>query len=136
MPDKKLTILAASLVVLILGHDLDHVVRGDYRAGTYAELVPIAIVTIAKYGILGIGLFLLAKGRVGPGFWAIVAGIGAVLAWLAHFSPFSEQTPQVIYRAYETPAAGGFAVAGLALLMLVLVVTTLYAQYLWARASK
>ncbi len=136
MPERTLTVLVASIIVLVAGHDIDHVIRGDYRAGTFVELLPIVAVTVVKYAILGLGLLFYVRGKVGPGFWAILAGISVLLAWLAHFSPFSEQTPQFIFHAYATPAAGTFAVAWLAALMLVLVATTLYALVLWARASK
>lgn len=73
------------------------------------------------------------KNKVGPLFWAIVAGAGAAIDWLAHFSPFSEQTPQYIYRAYDTPAPGALAVAWLVALMLALIVAAIYAEYLWAK---
>lgn len=136
MPDKTLSILAALILVLVVGHDVDHLVRGDYRFETFADGVPVVAVTLVKYAALGFGLFLYVKGRLGPGFWAIAAGIGVVLAWLAHFSPFSEQTPQFIYRAYESPVAGTLAVAWLAALGLALLATTLYALVLWARASE
>ncbi len=136
MPDKTLSILVVAIIVLFVAHDIDHLVRGDFRSGSLAEAAPIVLVIVAKYAILAFGFYFYVKGRVGPGFWAILAGAGAVLAWLAHFSPFTEQTPQFIYRAYETPVAGTLAVGLLAALMLVLVATTFYAHYLWARASK
>ncbi len=135
MPDKKLTVLVGVIIALSLGHDIDHVVRGDFR-WSLSGSAPILAVLVIKYAILGFGLYFYLKNKVGPLFWAIVAGISVVLAWLAHFSPFSEQTPQTIYRAYATPAAGTAAVSVLALLMLALVATTVYSQYLWARGSK
>jgi len=136
MPDRKLSILVVMIIVLVLGHDIDHVIRGDYRAETFAEIAPIVIVTVVKYAILGFGLFFYVRGKVGPGFWAILAGVSVMLAWLAHFSPFSEQTPQFIFRAYDSLPGGVLAVTWLAALMLVLIATTLYALVLWARASK
>jgi len=136
MPDKLLSILVVSLIVLVTGHDIDHLIRGDYGSGSPAEAWPVALVVIAKYAILGGGLYFYVKGKVGPGFWAILAGASVALAWLAHFSPFSEQTPQFIFRAYDSPAGGMLAVAWLAALVLVLVTTTLYAEYLWARVKR
>jgi hypothetical protein len=67
------------------------------------ETVPPIIVTLAINSILGFGLYFYHKIRIGPLFWAIVAGTGVALGWLAHFSPFAEQTPQYIYRASEAP---------------------------------
>jgi uncharacterized membrane protein HdeD (DUF308 family) len=98
--------------------------------------VPPFLVTLAINAILGFGLYFYLKNKLGPLFWAIVAGIGVAFGWLAHFSPFTEQTPQYIYRAYETPALGWLAVAWLAALMLVLIGTAIYAEYLWARRLK
>ncbi len=135
MPDKKLAILVIAIVLLSLGHDIDHAVRGDFR-GSFVGSAPVMAVLLGKYALLGFGLYFYLKSKVGPLFWAILAGIGVALAWLAHFSPFSVQTPQSIYRAYATPAAGVVAVSVLALLMLALVAATLYSQYLWARGSK
>jgi amino acid transporter len=135
MPDNKLAVLVGIIVVLSLGHDIDHIVRGDFR-WSLAGSAPVFAVLLTKYAILGFGLYFYLRNKIGPLFWAIVAGISVVLAWLAHFSPFSEQTPQSIYRAYATPAGGAVAVCVLALLMLTLIATTVYSQYLWARQSK
>jgi len=135
VPDKKLAILITVIVLLSVGHDIDHVIRGDFR-GSLTGSSPVIAVLLSKYAILGFGLYFYLKNKVGPLFWAIVAGIGVVLAWLAHFSPFSAQTPQSIYRAYATPAGGAVAVSVLALLMLALIVATVYSEYLWARRSK
>jgi hypothetical protein len=128
MRDKTLIALVALLIVLSLGHDVDHMIRGDIRWQPWP-----AIIILAKYALLGFGLFFYLKGKLGPLFWAIFAGIGVALGWLAHFSPFAEQTPQAIYHAYATPAAGWLAVAVLSALMLSLIATAIYAEYLWAR---
>jgi hypothetical protein len=129
--DKKLIILVALLIVLSLGHDADHIARGDI----HGQLLPI-IIFFGKYAFLGLGLFFYQKNKIGPLFWAITAGISVALGWLAHFSPFTDQTPQFIYHAYATPAAGFLAVAWLVALMLTLIVTAIYAEYLWARGLR
>jgi uncharacterized membrane protein HdeD (DUF308 family) len=95
-------------------------------------LLPKAILFI-QFAFLGLALFFYLRNKIGPLFWAISTGIGVALAWLAHFSPFTDQTPQYIYRAYQTPAAGALAVAWLVALMLVLITIAIYAEYLWAR---
>ena len=133
MRDKKLIILVVLLIVLSLGHDVDHIFRGDIPWPlSSGPLLPKSIIVI-KYALLGLALFFYLKNKIGPLFWAIAAGIGVALGWLAHFSPFTDQTPQYIYHAYATPAAGWLAVAWLAALMLVLITTAIYAEYLWAR---
>jgi hypothetical protein len=131
--DKKLIILVALLIVLSLGHDVDHILRGDIPWPlTSRPLLPKSIIFL-KYAFLGLALFLYLKNKIGPLFWAIAAGIGVALGWLGHFSPFTDQTPQHIYHAYATAVAGWLAVAWLVALMLTLITTTIYAQYLWAR---
>jgi hypothetical protein len=134
MRDKKLMILLALIIILSLGHDADHFVRGDFRRQLSGGSVPIIIAIVTSYVVLGLGLFFYFKNRFGV--VAILAGIGVALGWLVHFSPFSDQTPQFIYRAYEAPAAGALAVALLSGLMLALIITALYAEYLWARSLK
>ena len=128
MADRKLIILVVLLIVLSVGHDIDHVFRGDIRW----QLLPVLLL-FAKYLFLGLGLCFYLRNKIGPLFWAVTAGLGAALGWLAHFSPFTDQTPQYIFRAYATPAAGSLAVALLTALMLTLIVTAIYAEYLWAR---
>jgi fluoride ion exporter CrcB/FEX len=136
VPDKKLAALVAAIIVLSMGHDIDHAIRGDFHFQLSGKAIPVIAAVVAKYAIFGFGLYLYFRGKVGPLFWAILAGIGVVLGTLAHFSPFSDQTPRAIYRAYEMPAAGMVAVTVLALLMLALIATAVYSQYPWARRSK
>jgi len=106
MRDKKLIILVALLIVLSLGHGADHIARGDIRW----QFLPIGIF-FAEYASIGLALYFYLKNKIGPLFWAIGGGIGVALGWLAHFSPFSYETPQYIFHAYATPAAGWLAVA-------------------------
>ena len=136
MRDKILITLAVLIIILNLGHTADHFARGDFRWPLTMESVLAIIVTFAVNAILGFGLYFTVKNRIGPLFWATFAGIGVALGWLAHFSPFTDQTPQYIYHAYATPAAGCLAVAWLAALMLALITTAIYAEYLWARGSR
>jgi hypothetical protein len=134
--DKKLIILVALLIVLSLGHDVDHIFRSDIPwPQTSGPLLPV-VIFFAKYAFLGLALFLYVIKKIGPLFWAIGAGIGVALGWLFHFSPFTDETPQYIYHAYATPAAGSLAVTWLVVLMLDLIITAIYAEYLWARGLR
>jgi hypothetical protein len=128
--DKKLIFLVALLIVLTLGHDVDHIFRGDIPWPLTSG--PLLLIFI-QFAFLGLALFFYLKNKIGPLFWAIAAGIGVALVWLAHFSPFTDQTPQYIYHAYATPAAGALAVAWLVALMLALITIAIFAEYLWAR---
>jgi hypothetical protein len=131
--DKKLITLVVLVIILTLGHIADHTARGDLRWPLTVESAPSIIIVLAIFSILVFGLYFYLKNKFGPLFWAIVAGTGVGFGWLAHFSPFTEQTPQYIYHTYETPALGWLAVAWLAALMLVLITTAIYAEFLWAR---
>ena len=131
--DKKLLALIILVTILNLGHTADHIARGDFTGPLTA---PSVIITLAIYAVLGFGLYFYLTNKVGPGFWAIVAGIGVLFGWLAHFSPFTDQTPQYICNAYKTPAIGWLALIWLVALMISLIVAGLYAEYLWARQPK
>ncbi|HEX9145488.1 MAG TPA: hypothetical protein VGA09_14540 [Candidatus Binatia bacterium] len=91
------------------------------------------IVSLVLYSAIGTGLYLYAKGKVGPRFWTIFAFAGLLFAWAAHFSPFTEQPPSYILRAYNYGLAGWVALGVLAALMLVMGVFGVYAAYLWRR---
>ena len=129
MADKKLISLVVLMIVLSLGHTIDHFVRGDIRLAAFACYQS----SWQNMLFLALALFFYLRNKIGPLFWAVTAGFGVALGWLAHFSPFTDQTPQYIFRAYGNPAAGVLAVAWLVALMLALIVTATYAEYLWAR---
>jgi len=131
--DKKLLALIILVIILNLGHTADHIARGDLTWPLTASSLPSVIITLAIYAMLGFGLYFYLTKKVGPGFWAIAAGIGVLFGWLAHFSPFTHQTPQYICSAYKTPAIGWLALIWLVALMISLIVAGLYAEYLWAR---
>jgi hypothetical protein len=131
--DKKLLALIILVTILSLGHTADHIARGDLSWPLSVASLPSVIITLAIYAVLGFGLYFYLTNKVGPGFWAIAAGIGVLFGWLAHFSPFTDQTPQYICSAYKTPAIGWLALIWLVALMISLIVAGLYAEYLWAR---
>lgn len=136
MRDRKLTALVACVTILSLGHTADHIARGDLPLPLSAQSLPFILSNAVIYGALGLSLFLYLRNKVGPGFVAIMAWLGLALGWLGHFSPFTDQTPQYICTAYRVPAVGYLALGWLIALMAALIVTALYAEYVWARASR
>ena len=134
MRDKTLIALILAGTVLSLAHNADHIARGDVPF-TLPQSLPFLVVTLAIYAIVGIGLFLYWHNKMGPRFWAIVAGLGVILGWFGHLSTFTDQPPQYICSAYRSVAAGWLAVACLAALMLVLIAATVYATYLYGRQA-
>jgi len=129
--DKILIALVVVAGVLSLGHFADHFARGDVPWPLTAESIPFILVVAIIYTIAGGGLYLYWTNRVGPGFWAIIAVLGAAFAWFGHFSPFTDQPPQHILHAYASPAAGWLALGCLIALALTLVILAIYAGYLW-----
>ena len=136
MPDKKLITLILIGGVLYLGHAIDHAARGDVRWPLGAESLPFIAVTVVIYAVIGFGIYFYRRNRIGPRFWTVFAALGAAFGLLGHFSPFSEQPPSHIFNAYSSAWAGALALSCLFALMLVLIVVTLYAGYLWARKAR
>ena len=136
MNRSKLEALVLLATAFSLGHAIDHIIRDDLRWSLTAESVGFLVVTLVTYGVIAAGLYLYSKGKVGPRFWAILGGIAVGFVWLAHFSPFTDQPASYILDAYESATAGWLAVSDLVALMLVLIVTALYASYLWIRSAQ
>jgi len=131
--DRRLVVLVVLVAILALGHIADHVARGDLHWPLTAQSLPLLLFTFAIVAIIGLGLALYLTGKVGPLFWAVIGGIGVAVGWLGHFSPFTGQPPRYILHAYGSAAMGWLALGWLMALMLVLIIATIYAGYLWAR---
>lgn len=125
MVNTRLVSLIAAATLLSLGHNADHMMRDELRWPS-SQLVAFAIVSVVLYGAIGASLYLYAKGKLGPRFWTL-------FGWAGHFSPFTEQPPSFILRAYGYGLAGWVAVGVLSALMLVMGITGVYAAYLWGR---
>lgn len=131
MYEKRLTTLVVLIAVFTALHLFDHVVRGDFHWPIDAQSVAFIVVTAVIYGVLGLGLLLYRTGRVGPRFWTITGVAGLAFGWLSHFSPFTDQPLGVILGAYTSRLAGWVALAFLLVLMLLVLMTAVYAAYLW-----
>ena len=78
-----------------------------------------------------LGLFLYASGRVGPGYWAILSGSGALFVAAIHFGPTAVEPPADIINLYEVRIVGWLAFLWLVVFVVVLVVTCLYELRSW-----
>src|SRR4029450_1919662 len=102
----RLTFLAAGLS---LGHHLDHLIRGNAVGWPVTDQVNAFTASLVVYPIIIAGLVLYRAGRVGPGFWALVSGGGAVFVSAVHFGPAAGEPPELILGRDAQPAPGGGA---------------------------
>jgi hypothetical protein len=126
----RLTWLAAALS---LGHHLDHLIRGNAVGWPVTGQVNAFTISLVVYPIIIIGLLLYRAGRVGPGFWALVSGGGAVFVSVVHFGPAAVEPPELILDHYDTPILGWLAFGWLVVFVTVLVITCVYETRLWAQ---
>src|SRR5215207_6145054 len=71
-------------------------------------------------------MIVYASGRVGPGFWALMSGSGALFVAAIHFGPAAVEPPADIVNLYEPRIIGWLAFAWLMVFVMVLVATCMY----------
>jgi hypothetical protein len=133
MHDKVLYRLTWLALAMSLGHHLDHLIRGNAVGWPVTEEVNAFTASLVVYPIIIIGLLLYRAGRVGPGFWALVSGGGAVFVSAVHFGPAAVEPPELILDHYDTPVLGWLAFGWLVVFVTVLAITCLYETRLWAQ---
>jgi hypothetical protein len=120
-------------LAMSLGHHLDHLVRGNAVGWPVTSEVNAFTASLVVYPIIATGLLAYHAGRVGPGFWALVSGGGAVFVSVVHFGPAAVEPPELILDHYDTPVLGWLAFGWLVAFVTVLAVTCLYETRLWAQ---
>jgi hypothetical protein len=129
----RLTYLAAAMS---LGHHLDHVIRYNAVGWPLTDQVNAFTASLVVYPVIATGLLAYRAGRVGPGFWALVSGGGAVLVSAVHFGPAAVEPPEMILEPYDPPILGWLAFAWLGVFVAVLAVTSVYETRLWAQQRR
>jgi hypothetical protein len=124
----RLTYLAAALS---FGHHIDHVIRHNAVGWPLTDHVNAFSMSLIIYPIIVTGLLLYRAGRVGPGFWALVSGGGAVFVSAVHFGPAAVEPPEMIHDAYDSPILGWLAFTWLVTFVAVLAITSLYETRVW-----
>jgi hypothetical protein len=124
----RLTFLAAALS---LAHHLDHVIRHNAVGWPLTGEVNAFTMSLIIYPVIITGLLLFRAGRVGPGFWALVSGGGAVFVSAVHFGPYAVEPPEMILDGYDWPVVGWLAFVLLLTFVTVLAVTSLYETRVW-----
>jgi hypothetical protein len=124
----RLTYLAAALS---FGHHIDHVIRHNAVGWPLTGEVNAFTLSLVIYPVIVTGLLLYRAGRVGPGFWALVSGGGAIFVSAVHFGPFAAEPPEMILDAYDPPVLGWLAFTWLVIFVAVLAITSLYETRVW-----
>jgi hypothetical protein len=113
------------------GHHIDHVIRGNHVGWPLTEHVTPFTYSLGVYPLIFLGLYLYASGRVGPGFWAIVSGSGAIFVAAIHFGSASVEPPADIINMYEPRIVSWLAFGWLVVFVAVLVATCMYELPSW-----
>ncbi len=118
-------------MIMSLGHHIDHIIRGNHVGWPLTAELNAFTYSLGIYPLILLGLYLYASGRVGPGFWAILSGSGALfVAWI-HFAPAAVEPPADIINLYEPRLVGWMAFLWLVVFVLVLVGTCIYELRSW-----
>lgn len=118
---------------LSLGHHVDHAIRGNHVGWPLTTEATPFTYSLGVYPLILLGLFLYRSKRVGPGYWALLSGSGALFVAAIHFGPTAVEPPADIINLYEPRVIGWLAFAWLVAFVAVLVVTSLYEGYSWLR---
>ena len=129
--DRKLLVLAVIATLFSIGHHIDHIVRGNHVGWPLIPQITPFTVSLGFYPVIALGFYLYIRGRVGPGFWAILSLLGVLFVGLLHFGPLAVEPPKDILAAYSNPVTGWLAFGWLLVFLIVLVVTTTYSCRLW-----
>ena len=136
MQDRMLYGLVCLAAFMSLGHHLDHVIRGNNVGWPLTAHPTPFTYSLGVYPLIILGLYLYMSNRVGPGFWALLSGSGAIFVAAIHFGPTAVEPPADIINLYEPRIIGWLAFAWLVVFVVVLVATCLYEGYSWSRQRK
>ena len=133
MKDRPVYGLVALAAVMSIGHHVDHVIRGNHVGWPVSAHATPFTYSLGIYPLILLGLYLYRTKRVGPGYWALLSGAGALFLAAIHFGPAAVEPPADIIDRYASRAVGWFAFAWLVLFIAVLVVNFLYESAAWFR---
>lgn len=128
--------LVSLSTLMSVGHHIDHIVRGNHVGWPLtAEVTPFTY-SFGVYPLILLGLWLYASGRVGPGYWALLLGSGALFVASVHFGPAAVEHSHDIIGPYEPRIVGWLAFAWLVVFVAVLAASSLYEGYAWLRLRR
>lgn len=136
MRSKLLYGLIALAAFMSMGHHIDHIIRGTHVGWPLTADVTPFTYSLGVYPLILLGLWLYRSKRVGPGYWALLSGAGALFVGAIHFGPTAVEPPADIIDLYEPRIIGWFAFAWLVVFVAVLVANSLYEGYAWFRLRR
>lgn len=101
--------LIALATLMSLGHHLDHIIRGNHVGWPLQPEPTPFTYSLGVYPLILLGLVLYRRGIVGPGYWALLSGGGAVFLSVIHFGPTAVEPPHDIIHLYEPRIVGWLA---------------------------
>lgn len=113
------------------GHHIDHIIRGNHVGWPLTPHATAFTYSLGIYPLILLGLYLYRSGRVGPGYWALLSGTGALFVAAIHIGPTAVEPPGDIINLYEPRILGWLAFAWLLVFVLVLAVTFAYEVRSW-----
>ncbi len=117
--------LVLLITALSVAHHVDHILRGVTGWPIEGGFNPFSA-SLFVYPVIAAGLYLSRRDRVGPLFWVLLAGGGAVFILVVHVGPAAGDAVEDIPSEYASPIAGVVAVAILAAFIAALVAHCLY----------
>ena len=100
-----LLIAASTGVTFSILHHIDHIIRGNHVGWPVTdELTPFTY-SLVIYFFVFPGLWLTAKGKVGAGYWLVVAIAGILTAGPIHLGPWAVEPLGDIIQPWADPLA-------------------------------
>jgi hypothetical protein len=106
-------------------------IRGNHVGWPLTAEVNAFTYSLGVYPLILLGLYLYAAGRVGPGYWVLLSGLGAVFVAAIHLGPAAVEPPAVIINLYDSRIVGWLAFLWLVVFVAVLVATCPYEVRSW-----
>jgi hypothetical protein len=119
--------------LLGIGHHVDHVIRGNHVGWPLIPEITPFTYSLGFYPVIALGLYLEWRGSASRVFWAMLSGAGFLFVSIVHFGLFAVEPPIDILDPYADAWAGYAALGWLALFLLALAGTSVYAAGLWWR---
>lgn len=120
------------ITCLSVAHHVDHILRDVTGWPLAAGLNPFSA-SLLVYPAIGLGVILSAAGRVGPRFWAVLAGGGAAFILVVHVGPAAGDSIEDIPSQYSSSIADVVALVVLAVFFAALAA---HCVYEWRRVGR